>query len=433
MNNKFVFIAINVCISVVILTSVLVPIIGDSMETETISANPDKLVISSYTAWTITSDGKLFGCGDNEYGQQGVAPTIEGDEYDEYTVPIRTFTQRLTDQTVKDVACSSGTTWAVTTDGKLFGCGDNQYGQQGDGTTTDVTTFTQRLTDQTVKDVVCSTCTTFAVTTDGKLFGCGNNTWGQTSDLEEEGMITEFTQRLSDQTIKSVVCSNDTTWAVTTDGKLFGCGVDGGQGDDTGPVRTMTQRLSDQTIKSVACSRVTTWAVTTDGKLFGCGNNSYGQQGDGTTTDVTTFTQRLSDQTIKDVVCTTDNTWALTTNGKMFGCGNNESGLQGDGTTDNVTTFTQRLTDQTVKVVACSDSMVMALTTDGKLYGTGWIPWGDYEDGVKSFTLNSDIAGGSSTVVKNSPINTLLETIPVMIIIAIVVMTIAVIVIDRKG
>ena len=45
---------------------------------------------------------------------------------------------------------------------------------------------------------------------------------------------------------------------------------------------------------SVACSGNTTWYVTTDGKLFGCGNNDRGQQGSGNTTNVTTFTQRAT-------------------------------------------------------------------------------------------------------------------------------------------
>ena len=55
---------------------------------------------------------------------------------------------------------------------------------------------------------------------------------------------------------------------------------------------TFTQRLDTETIESVSCSIYTTWAVTTDGKLFGCGDNAYKQQGDGTTTDVKSFTQR---------------------------------------------------------------------------------------------------------------------------------------------
>ena len=103
--------------------------------------------------------------------------------------------------------------------------------------------------------------------------------------------------------------------------------------------------IDDKEISMMVSSSATTWAVTTDGKLYGCGQNNYGQQGDGTTTDVTTFTQRLTDQTVASVCCSDNTTWAVTTDGKLYGCGRNNFGQQGDGTTTDVTTFTQRLTD----------------------------------------------------------------------------------------
>ena len=93
-----------------------------------------------YTTWVVTTDGKLFGCGYNASGQQG----------DGTTTNVTTFTQRLSGETIASVSGDGSTTWAVTTDGKLFGCGKNQYGGQGDGTTTNVKTFTQRGTPGSV-------------------------------------------------------------------------------------------------------------------------------------------------------------------------------------------------------------------------------------------------------------------------------------------
>ena len=42
------------------------------------------------------------------------------------------------------IACSTDTTWYLTTTGDLYGCGSNNYGQQGSGDTTNVLTFTKR-------------------------------------------------------------------------------------------------------------------------------------------------------------------------------------------------------------------------------------------------------------------------------------------------
>ena len=217
-------------------------------------------------------------------------PVIGGNIGDQYTF-------NLEGQMITKVIANTTTTWVLTKDGKLFGCGYNSNGQQGDGTTTDVKTFTQRLEGETVKDISAAPSETWAVTTDGKLFGCGANNSGQQGDGTTTDVKT-FTQRLTTETIDSVHTSGGSTFAVTTDGKLFGCGNAGsgqqGSGTTTN-VTTFTQRLTTEIVKSVSTSNNTAWAVTTDGKLFGCGYNSNGQQGDGTTNNVTSFTQRLDE------------------------------------------------------------------------------------------------------------------------------------------
>ena len=341
------------------------------LDTETI----DKVYCSGTTTWVVTTDGKLFGCGMGTYGQQGSGNTSA----------VNTFTQRLNGETIASVSCSDNSTWAVTTDGKLFGCGINTSGQQGDGTTTNVSTFTQRLNGETIASVSCSDSTTWAVTTDGKLFGCGAANIGQMG-VSGITSVKSFTQCLDTETIASVSCSTNTTWAVTTDGKLFGCGSDGyenqGNGETTGDIKTFTQRLDTETIAMVSATNKTTWAVTTDGKLFGCGDGSGGKQGNNATTVVNTFTQRLNGETIASVNCSESTTWAVTTDGKLFGCGLNDTGQQGNGNTTNVKTFTQRLNGETIASVNCSDSTTWAVTTDGKLFGCGKNTYGNQGDGT---------------------------------------------------
>ena len=85
--------------------------------------------------------------------------------------------QKLTGETEVHVACTEGTTWYLTVNGDLYGCGDGYYGQQGSGGTGNVTTFTQRASD--VAHVVCSRFATWYVTTGGDLYGCGDNRYYQ--------------------------------------------------------------------------------------------------------------------------------------------------------------------------------------------------------------------------------------------------------------
>ena len=45
---------------------------------------------------------------------------------------------------VTQIACSDTTTWFLTNSGELYGCGQNDFGQQGNESTTNVNTFTKR-------------------------------------------------------------------------------------------------------------------------------------------------------------------------------------------------------------------------------------------------------------------------------------------------
>ena len=127
-----------------------------------------QLEVSAETTWVLKTDGTLWGTGYNYFGQQG-----SGDTKD-----VLTFTQRLTD--VKEFSCFETTTWAIKNDGTLWGCGCNRNGEQGDNSTTDALTFTQRLTD--VKKIIFSNSmpgATWAIKNDDTLWGCGFNEYGQ--------------------------------------------------------------------------------------------------------------------------------------------------------------------------------------------------------------------------------------------------------------
>ena len=212
MENKIVITVVGVVVSVLLICSLMIPVVNDDVNYR---------------------QGKSI-----TYTNEGI-PLAEGNLSSMYT-----FNAQYGDVEIENIFTLGATSWILSSDGKLFGCGRNNYGQQGDGTTTDVTTFTQRLAGERIVDVACSISTTWAITEDGKLFGCGKNNFNQQGD------------------------------GTTTD------------------VTTFTQRLAGERIVDVSTSDYATFGITMDGKLFGCGRNDYGQQGDGTTTDVTTFTQR---------------------------------------------------------------------------------------------------------------------------------------------
>ena len=376
--------------------------VGNVSDAMTFQANYELIEIadvqcSNDTTWILTDDGKVYGCGQNTYGNQGSGTSGSGTD-------VTTFTDRTpTDKVVTQVACSTNTTWIVTQDGKVYGCGANFYGQQSSGaygSGAHISTFTDRTpTDKVVTQVACSDNTTWILTTDGKVYGCGYSGYGQQGSRDITVNVVTFTDRTpTGKTVTQVACSNYTTWFVTQDGKVYGCG-DGNYGQqgsgDKNRSYTFTDRTpADTTVTQVACSSYTTWFITQDGKVYGCGQNTYGNQGSGTSgsgTDVTTFTDRTpTDKVVTQVACSTNTTWIVTQDGKVYGCGANFYGQQSSGAYGSgahISTFTDRTpTDKVVTQVACSDNTTWILTTDGKVYGCGYSGYG--QQGSRDITVN---------------------------------------------
>lgn len=162
------------------------------------------------------------------------------------------------------------------------------------------------------------------ITKDGDLYGCGDGSWGQQGSGAEDKVLT-FTKRA--ENVKQVVCSEQTTWYLTNDGNLYGCGTcySGVQGDGKNNIndKVTSFTLRATNVSYVACSHYTTWYITNDEDLYGCGSGSDGQQGNGSNSDyVTTFTKRA--ENVSFITCSADTTWYITKSGELYGCGDGE-------------------------------------------------------------------------------------------------------------
>ena len=148
---------------------------GDVREFTKRAENVAQVACSDYTTWYVTTTGDLYGCGINRNGQQ----SIGGTEPDRISV----FTKRA--ENVSKVFCDPGdygtANWYITTTGDLYGCGIGYNGQQGNGYDGDegqVNTFTKRA--ENVKDFICGgSSTSWYLTNNGELYGCGGAYYGQ--------------------------------------------------------------------------------------------------------------------------------------------------------------------------------------------------------------------------------------------------------------
>jgi hypothetical protein len=294
-------------------------------------ANWKQVACGSGPTAAIKTDGTLWTWGYNAYGALG----------------NNTSSQRLTPVTTfaggtnwKQVACEQIHTAAIKTDGTLWTWGSNSYGKLGvniSGTNrlTPVTTFAGGTN---WKQVTCGGSHTAAIKTDGTLWTWGGSNFGQLGDNTTTSRSTPVTTFAGGTNWKQVAGGNNHTAAIKTDGTLWTWGYNGngqlGTNDTTNRPTPVTTFAGGTNWKQVDGGNSHTAAIKTDGTLWTWGYNFYGQLGDNTTTTrnipVTTFAGGTN---WKQVECGLYHTAAIKTNGTLWTWGNNAYGALGDNTT----------------------------------------------------------------------------------------------------
>jgi alpha-tubulin suppressor-like RCC1 family protein len=150
-------------------------------------------------AWTdqwfvavLTSTGEVWGAGLTDQGQLGYGPPVNGWASVAEPTPVKFILPNgvtATDIYVTSyggIGSPSSNTYAVGSDGKVYGAGSNSYGQLGNGNTTNQSTpaVMQVINGTAVraKQVQSGYGTTVILTTQGVVYTVGNNSNGQLGD-----------------------------------------------------------------------------------------------------------------------------------------------------------------------------------------------------------------------------------------------------------
>ena len=279
----------------------------------------------------IKTDGTLWSCGYNPYGQLGDSTVTHRSS------PVQTIAGGTN---WKQVSGGSYHTAAIKTDGTLWNWGYNIYGGLGDSTSTNKSSPVQTIAGGTNwKQVACGTYHTAAIKTDGTLWTWGYNVYGCLGNSTVTHRSSPVQTIAGGTNWKQVATSYYHTAAIKTDGTLWlwGYNIYGGLGDST----TLTGRSSPvQTIaggtnwKLVSSGQFHTAAIKTDGTLWSWGRNQFGQLGDSTITGRSSPVQTITGGTNwKQVACGSVHTAAIKTDGTLWLCGYNVNGGLGDSTT----------------------------------------------------------------------------------------------------
>ncbi|KAL7752282.1 hypothetical protein RI367_002328 [Sorochytrium milnesiophthora] len=228
----------------------------------------------------LTTSGRLWMCGENEYGQLGVCP-------DACPHAMRFQELRLSDSVrISQVSCGWTHTCCIDEHGRLWAFGSNQHLQLGGGGERRKCVWTPQLVMPGVRisQVSCGVRHTLAVTVDGDAYAWGSNRHGQCGVADAVELATP-TRIASDARFRLVAAGLAHSALVSTDNRLYTVGQNkdgrlGVSGDKT--LRTLVHVLLEHGTAPIA-QLVVGWhhtaLATQDGQVVLFGRNTQGQLG----------------------------------------------------------------------------------------------------------------------------------------------------------
>ena len=308
-------------------------------------------------------------------------------------------------------AAAAGGSAPPSTQGELYGCGWNNYGQLGNGTTTTISTPVQVGALDTWSDLATASylagsfTTTGAIRTDNTLWTWGSalngmNGRGDLLDVSspvQVGALTDWSKVSAGRACFQCIKTDGTLWA-------WGFGNAGQLGNIGAPLWTSSPvQIGVATdYYSVSCGTQHNLSIKTDGTLWAWGTNNFGQLGNGLTAKVDSPIQigALTDWAY--VAAGTEVSFGVKTDGTLWAWGYNNIGQLGVGDSTNRSSPTQigALTDWSKVETGPSvteTAHTIGLKTDGTIFTWGNAAFGQLGLGPLPGSKNSPVQVGAAT------------------------------------
>jgi alpha-tubulin suppressor-like RCC1 family protein len=289
----------------------------------------------------IDNSGKLYGWGDNTYGQ------ISGNVYVSRSLPIQ-----IGSSSWSAVAAGGSHTAAITSDGKLFTWGYDYQGQLG---------INRSNTASYWLTLVDGGNHTIALRNDYTLWTWGNNQYGQLGDGTTLSRSSPVQIGSNSWTIISG--GNNYSAAIRSDGKLYTWGLNTSNqlGLNDSINRSSPVQVGTSSWTQVSAGDVHTLGIQKDTSLWAWGTNTAGMIGGAANTLGTSWTKIVSGD---------QHAIGLKTDGTLWSWGVNTNGQLGTGTVISRSNPVQ-LGTSTYLDIAAGLSHSLAVRSDGILFGWG--------------------------------------------------------------
>jgi RCC1 and BTB domain-containing protein len=323
----------------------------------------------------------VFTWGRGEDGQLGLGDTSDQDQ--------PTYVDALRGVGVRQIACGSGHTVVLTTDGEVFtwGRGDDGRLGHGDNGWKYVPRLSVSLAGQVVVQVTCGSYHTAAVTGNGDLYTWGGGMYGKLGHGNEAGHSTpKRVEAFVGLVVSQIACGSRHTAVVTSTGALYTWGDKengvAGHGDTEGHQYTpkLLERLAGKRVVDLSACGFHTGCLTETGELWTWGEGKFGRLGHGCERNCHTprLVESLFGKKPCRVSCGGFHTAAVTEDGDLYTFGGGEHGQLGHNDRMNKLkpTLVQALDGVFTSQITCGWSHSVALSAQGRVY-----TWGNGDHG----------------------------------------------------
>ena len=372
--------------------------------------NNDLVLLWRYTgltAWGWNDSGQL---GDKTYAQRNAPVAVDqGGE--------------LAGKTIVQVLALNDASFALTSEGKVYSWGSNNYGILGDNTVyirktapvaVNVDAGTSSLFAKTVVALAGGSLHCLALCSDGTVAAWGINTNGQLGDntnMQRMAPVavntTSGISALSGKTVVRIAAGNSHSLVLCSDGTLAAWGLNssGQLGSNTTTNSSVpmlvnaddgTSALFGKTVTSIESAASHNLALCSDGTLAAWGSNTSGQLGDNTTAqqlvpvtvNTDSGTSALFGKSVAMIAAGGSSSLALCSDGTLTSWGSNTNGQLGDNSTTqrlvpvtvNTDSGMSALHGKSVRGIAAGRTSSQVLCSDGTLAAWGNNTYGQLGD-----------------------------------------------------
>ncbi|XP_030381589.1 probable E3 ubiquitin-protein ligase HERC2 [Scaptodrosophila lebanonensis] len=361
---------------------------------------PIHIAGGSKSLFVVSQDGKVYACGEGTNGRLGLGVT--------HNVSMPHQLHVLHQYVVKKVAVHSGGkhALALTLDGKVFSWGEGEDGKLGHGnrTTIDKPRLIEALRSKKVRDIACGSSHSAAITSLGELYTWGLGEYGRLGHGDNGTQLKpKLVTALVGRRVIQVACgSRDAqTLALTEDGAVFSWG-DGdfgklGRGGSEGSATPHEiERLTGIGVIQIECGAQFSLALTRAGEVWTWGKGDYYRLGHGGDQHVRKPQPiaGLRGRRVIHVAVGALHCLAVTDAGQVFAWGDNDHGQQGSGNT---------FVNKKPALVIGLDAVFVNRVACGSSHSIAWgLPNATLDDekrGPVPFTTTRDPLGGSSLAI----------------------------------